>query len=271
MIKRCRGCKQSRHHRRRRNRRSLERMLRNKNAVKWKKTKEHIRRIANNGKYSTSEESEQLNGWDDHWNGTADACKFSRHFDVTSSGTYEDTLGMTRRSRKTLGRQAEGFQDWEQNHKNRRREAMWHNAQHAWRTAGKAGDMGESLIFSYCFRRCQHVPKDDFTWFYVPEGTADEKANARMTGMWCANCGQQHSEHECGCVTTMQDIHADVNDCLVLLATLLADGVVSATINVVTPANHVHHEQQKQVFEELPTNSQEGFAKAWTSFLAAHR
>ena len=88
--------------------------------------------------------------------------------------------------------EAEGFQDWEQNKKNRRREEKWHS-QYARHTVGNAGDMVRWLSRSCSW--CKHAPKDDdFTWFYFQEGTADETANKRMTGMWCANCGPQHSQ-----------------------------------------------------------------------------
>ena len=40
-----------------------------------------------------------------------------------------------------------------------------------------------SLTLSFCGSWRNHVSKDDFTWSYVEEAAAGERANARLTGM----------------------------------------------------------------------------------------
>ena len=44
----------------------------------------------------TSEESEQLDGWDDFWNVKAEAYQFRRHIDATRREAYEDIFDMTK-------------------------------------------------------------------------------------------------------------------------------------------------------------------------------
>ena len=67
-------------------------------------------------------------------------------------------------------------------------------------TVGTVGVMG-SLTLSCCGSWRNHVTKDDFTWSYVEEAAAGERANARLTGMrWegsrkaCTSVSQQEGE-----------------------------------------------------------------------------
>ena len=121
---------------------------------------------------------------------------------MTRSGTCEDILGMTRWFEENIGRPAEDFQDWDQKRKNRRREARWYNSQYVLQTVGKAGRQGVAyfLVLLQLASTYQRMTSRGST---VQEGTAGEKANKRMTGVWCANCGQQHRKHEYGCVITV--------------------------------------------------------------------
>ena len=58
-----------------------------------------------------------------------------------------------------------------------------------------------------------------------------------MTGMWCASCGHRYSNNEHGCVITMRHT-AEVQGSRVVMAALLADGVIRATIHASTLANN---------------------------------
>ena len=137
-------------------------------------------------------------------------------------------------------------------------------------TAGNTGDMG-LLTISYCCNWCKHVLNDDLSWCYVEEGTAGKKANNIMCGMWCASCEHTHNNCDHGCVISMQHT-ADANERCALLAAMLADGVINATLNALTFANNVHrYHEQKLVFQALSKGSQDVLSKGWTGSIQQGR
>ena len=67
----------------------------------------------------------------------------------------------------------------------------------------------------------QHRPKDDSTQFNEEETAIGLKANERMSGMSCANCGKKYNDDDYGVVITMQ-------------AAMPAHGVLSVTVKAPT-------------------------------------
>ena len=84
-----------------------------------------------------------------------------------------------------------------------------------------------------------------------------------MRGMWCANCIQTQKGGKYGCVLAMQ-LTIGPNERRILVLTMLAEGVVSAT----ALANHVHfHQQHSGVFRGLQEVRKRAGVEAWTHFL----